>query len=469
MRLKDKLPKWNIGRFLNLSNFKSLSMVGNVNMVERDKADNYWYLNGLYDFVGSNGKSAKVDMSTIQGKMSALNACTPFSTTVDKCGSLFSNGRFYVVDQDNNEHNSPKDKNGKFDALYPKYQKIRSLLSKPNPLQSGRQFNKQVEICLKTFGFCPIFTFRAIPGELPISMWVIPPALFHAELSGKLWYQSELSEIISKAYISWGGVDIVLEEGDYFIISDGQANISPNKDELKYSTVVDSLSDPVNNWIAQMSARGTLIIDGGPKGIICDNSGGDIYGNSSLSPKEQDELNEKFKRKYGIVNKLYSILVTRAKLSWVPISSQTSDLMLHEEDTACRNLISNAIGLNPNVFVYDSKYANQDSAKISAYQDLIIPDSENYSEALTRAIVGEGVIIKLDYTHISCLQEDKQNSARAFSLATSAISRLYNDGLITDIESRKEIANLIDINPDKPEGQYKSTTSKEEEVIINEE
>lgn len=88
---------------------------------------------------------------------------------------------------------------------------------------------------------------------------------------------------------------------------------------------------------------------------------------------------------------------------------------------------------------------------------------------MTRAIVEEGIIIKLDYTHISCLQEDKQNSARAFSLTTSAISKLYNDGLITDIETRKEIANLIDINPDKPEGQYKSTTSKEEEVIINEE
>ena len=100
---------------------------------------------------------------------------------------------------------------------------------------------------------------------------------------------------------------------------------------------------------------------------------------------------------------------------------------------------------------------------------MIIPDSENYSEALTRAIVEEGIIIKLDYTHISCLQEDKQNSARAFFLTTSTISKLYNDGLITDIESRKEIANLIDINPDKPEGQYKSTTSKEEEVIINEE
>ena len=96
-----------------------------------------------------------------------------------------------------------------------------------------------------------------------------------------------MSEIISKAYISWGGIDVVLEEGDYFIISDGQANISPNKDELKYSTVVDSLSDPVNNWIAQMSARGTLIVDGGFKGIICDNSGGDIYGNSSLSPKSK--------------------------------------------------------------------------------------------------------------------------------------------------------------------------------------
>lgn len=434
-----------------------MSMSGNVNCVERDTEGNFWYYTQIHSFVHElfrNGKASNIDMATIQGKSLALKACTPFSIAVGKAGSMFSNGRFYVVDSDGNEHNSYKTKDGKTDSLFYRYQKIRALLRKPNLLQSGRQFNKQIEINLKAFGFCPVYTLRSIRSELPVSMIIIPPELFHVELSGKLWNQTDMAGIVKSVYIDWGEEKIELQDGDYFIITDSQVEILPINSELKYSTPVDTLSSSVNNWISQVRARGTLIVDGGPKGIISDGTDGDVHGNSTLTPKEKKAIQQNFKDKYGLVDKLYSIMVTTANVKWTPITYNTKELMLHEEDEACRNLIANTIGLNPNVFLSDSKYANQDGAKRDAYQDLIIPDAENYAEALTEAIAPAGVFIKLDYTHIPILQEDKQASSTALSRASNAIVSLLSNKLITTLEARREIATYIDINPDEPEGDF---------------
>lgn len=456
--LLQKLAFWKPKKNAGL---KSLSMAGNVNVVEKDEAGNIWYINvlskGLRQVMG--GKSEVLDMLNLVDKRRALIACTPFATVIERCGSMFSNGKFYVTDKDGNEH---------LDNEKGKYSKIRSLLKHPNPIQSGRQFNKQVEITLKTFGFCPIYTFRALRSEVPVSMWIIPPELFHVEIDSNIWKKAKLEDIVKKAWIMWGNENIHLENDEYFIVSDANADISMSEQELSYNHVTDSLSRPINNWIAQMIARGTLIVDGGPKGVLCNNANGDIYGDSSLNPGEVDRLNENFKRKYGIVGKLFSILVTTANVKWVPITGNSEDLKLHQEDKECRNAICNALGINPNVLISDSTYDNQNGAKRDAYQDLIIPDSENYCEALTKAIAGDDeIIIRLDYSHISVLQEDKKSAASALSLASNAVRNLYNDGIITLSESRKEVANYIDIDPDNPEGDFKQESQSIENNIQN--
>lgn len=58
----------------------------------------------------------------------------------DKCGKMLSNGKFYVVDKDNSENKQ--------------FQWVEDLLKQPNVLQTGKQFNKNVEILLKVFGRC---------------------------------------------------------------------------------------------------------------------------------------------------------------------------------------------------------------------------------------------------------------------------------------------------------------------------
>ena len=421
----------------------------------QDRAGNHWYgqkwLTSL--FADKSIYKTEFDMSTSSGKAEALRVVQPFAVVADRIGTMMRNGKYYVVDKNDNER--------------PRYKDIEALLNKPNLIQNGKAFLKQVEIYLRVFGFCPIFCLRATKSDLPKVMIVIPPELFHVEGKASLFNAQSKGDIIQRAYIKWGNSEINLFEEDYILIYDSIANYpTQDGDEISFYTPIDTLSPHIRNYMSQLIGRGNLIVNGGPKGILYGDDTSDT-GNAALTPKEADELNKNFKRKFGIVGKLYEVMVTNKKVGWINIGANTQQLMLHEEGASCLNEICNTLGLQPDMFSQGATFDNKEAAKKAAYQDLIIPDSELIAQALTDGICPEGVHIKIDFSHVSCLQEDKAANAQSLSSAASAVGNLVNWGLITPDEARMELSSYIDIDPDKPLGEYKQAAyvepKKEEE------
>ena len=349
------------------------------------------------------------------------------------------------------------------------FKDIVTLLNRPNVIQSGRSFIKQIEISLKCFGFCPVYTLRALKSDLPKSMMVIPPELFYMESFGKgPFTQTELSSIASKVYIRWGNENIELGDEEYFVIYDSIMDIpSNNGGRITFHSPVDALSTHTRNYMAQLIGRGNLIVNGGPKGILYGNDTTDV-GNAAITPSESKKLQDDFKRKYGIVHKLYEIMVTPKKLGWITLGSNTDQLKLHEEDKACLEAIAQTIGFDPNLIIQGSTYDNSSQAKKAAYQDLIIPDSESITEVLTNAICKDRAIIKMDFTHVPCLQKDMKELADALSTASNAVASLYNNRLITFEEARTEMSNFTDIDPDNPKGEFKSEINNDGDKQIQE-
>ena len=420
-----------------------------------DRAGNHWYgqkwLTSL--FADKSIYQTEFNMSTNEGKALALQVVQPFAMVADRIGSMMRNGKFYVVDKNDNER--------------PRYKDIEALLAKPNLLQEGKAFLKEIEIYLKVYGFCPIFCLRATKRDLPKAMIAIPPQMFHIEGKGNIFSAQTKEDIVKRAYIKWNNGEINLLEEDYILIYDSIANYpQQDGDEFSFYTPVDTLSPHTRNYMSQLIGRGNLIVNGGPKGILYGDDTSDT-GNAALTPKEADELNKGFKRKFGIVNKLYEVMVTNKKVGWINIGSNTQQLMLHEEGASCLNEICNTFGLQPDMFSQGATFDNKEAAKKAAYQDLIMPDAELITQALTSGICPEGVYIKLDFSHISCLQEDKAASAQSLSNAANAVGNLVNWGLITPDEARMELSNYIDIDPEKPLGEYKQAAQaepKKEEV-----
>lgn len=375
------------------------------------------------------------DMTNDVDKVTALSICTPLALAVDKRASMFSNGKIYIQDKDGNESETNRE--------------ARKLLKQPNFLQTEKQFLKQVEATFALYGFCPIYTLRATKSELPKQLWVIPPHLFKIKTNGKLWKQTELSGIVEEVYIHGDGVQRVsLDESEYYLIYDSEA-IAFRNGYMEFTSNTDSLSVPVSNWVAQAVASNTLIVNGGPKGVLYNNDTSE-FANASLSQKEKDEINSKFKKDYGLVGQAFSVLVTNAKLGWLPLNYESGQMKLHEEDTRSSNAIYNALGLNPNIFNSNSTYANLDTAEKTAYTNTVIPDAILIGEALTKLLKLEdsNYSVVIDYSHISVLQDDRQAEAQTLVHVANAIDKLLSAKVLDKDEARTELARYLDINPD---------------------
>lgn len=404
----------------------------------------------------SSKKAYKTDFNLFdpQDKRAALEVCQPFAMVMDKCGTLMKNGKLYVTDKNGNEK--------------PAYKDIVDLLKKPNVFQNEKSFLKNIEINLKTFGYCPIYLLRALSKDLPKTMTPIPPELFHLEGTGKAFSQTDIKDIIKRAYITWGNKEIELGKEEYIVIYDSVVSYPAQEgEEITFYTPVNSLSPHTRNYMAQIIGRGNLIVNGGPKGILYGNDTSEL-GNAALTEKEANDLNSKFKRKFGIVNKLYEIMVTNKKVGWVTIGSNTQQMMLHDEDKACAKDIANTVGLQPDMFSGDAKYDNKEMSERASYQDLIIPDSENIAQTLTEGICPPGAFIKIDFSHVSCLQEDISRMSTALSSASNAIKSLYDSRLITFDEGRMELSKYIDIDPEKPKGEFKDENIPESGETVQE-
>ena len=398
--------------------------------------DGHWYLSkGVYD-----RKAVTFDMRLDSEKARALMTCTPFYMVCDRLGAMAARGTVSVTDADGNEKASSND--------------LRRLLQSPNPLQTWTGFIKQVELQLSAFGYCPITLVRATAKAMPKAMWIIPAERFRMYGTGKQFSQFEMDGVIYRAVIRttsrWEDAytlqpyEYILIYNSSFIIGDGDKHV------VDFITPSDSLSSAVSNWTAAMAATHTLLVNGGPKGILYSNpSSSDDMGNTQLTRDAEREVMDRFQRNYGLVGQEYPILVTRYPLGWLPLDYNSDQLKLPETDEHATKTICNALGVNYNLFA-DAKYDNQESAKKGTYQDIVIPDSNKICEALTRSLCRPGEFITMDFSDVECLQDDRKAMADTVKQAADAYGKLVSDGLITIEEARLGLSEYIDIDPAAP-------------------
>lgn len=400
----------------------------------RDDHGNHW--NVISSLRRSLTGKTFFDMNDIWDKTEAFQICTPLKMVIERTGSLLSNGRFYLMDKEGNDIEGGE------------AEQLKTLLDHPNPINTGSQFLKEIEINLKLYGYCPLYVLRASRKSIPKCLYIIPPQYFTVKSNGKLFEQTKLSDIISEAYITWGGKKKELTEDEYYIIIDKNIITSGFTNDIGFESVSSSLTYAVSNWVSSMMASHSLIVRGGPVGII---SGDDKseYGNTAMTSEEADNMNLEFSKKFGLVNKDFNIAVIKHSVKWTPLNFSPNDLNLQEEDIRCTKQIVSAIGLSYDSLIGGSTFSNQESSERKSYHDVIIPDSENIGKALTDLLCPEGVKITLDYSHIPALQVSRKEEGEALNRYATGIIALFDSNLITVEEARIELAKVLEINPEE--------------------
>lgn len=357
-------------------------------------------------------------------KRSSLNAyilCPPVSAIINKKAQAFINGKTYIT-------NVGGKANGK-ESNNPIAVKIRKLLDKPNPVQSGKQFEAQMYSLVNLYGYCVIMAMKPYGFENSdaSSLWILPNWFLDVYISNQPFYEKDATSIV-KINFTYGGKIVELPLENLIIIKDfTPCLISPALPSNK----IEPLSRPINNVIGAYESRGIMIDKRGPTGVFTQEL--NPLGNIPLTPKEVDAMEQDFKR-YGLRKGQIAVIMGNAALKYQKVGFNVQELGLFDEVKESGIAICNGMSFPPFLLgLSDTTYNNQKEASRGLYQEIIIPDSENIYQQLNTVFntAEYGIEITKDYTHVAALQEDRQLTAAARDLNDKSFEREFKNNVIT--------------------------------------
>jgi hypothetical protein len=364
----------------------------------------------------------------INSSLKAYAKCPPITAIINKKAQAFINGKVSIV----NTQGKAKNKEATGDIAT----SIKALMKRPNPLQSWKQFDAQNYIYQQISGYCVVLPIKPVgfPNHKATRLWNIPPWMLNIieRPNVNLLSANSVKDFIWAVQLIYGGIVVNLNLDDIYIFKD----FSPSAASMVFpESRLCSLEQPINNVIGAYESRGVLIHRRGAVGILS-NAGKDQIGTISLDPTEKKALEDDFK-KYGLLKKQSSVIITNAALAWQNMGYPTKDLMLFEEieDDIMRMCDSYSFPYR----LLSSNNANSlggNDAKVFSkelYQNAIIPEAESMYEQWNDFFELDKYQLSItkDFTHISALQEDQLNEALARWRRNQALLIEFQNNLIT--------------------------------------
>lgn len=354
--------------------------------------------------------------------LKAYTDCPPVNAIINGKAQCYINGKTFVLNTQGKEAGGEAAK------------KIRALLKKPNPFQSGRQFEAQGYIYVQMFGYSLVLMIKPVGFKDNIdasSMWNIPPSMVDIEETEKLFYQTNISGSIKEIVLNYKGKRTILDMKDIFIIKD----FTPSFDSIVIpKSRMCAIEKPINNIIGAYDSRNVLINYRGALGIFTQDSGSGTYTPIAMTKTDKDTLQADL-RKYGLRNSQIQFIITNASLKWQQIGVATKDLMLFEEVEGSTMAICDVFKYPYRLMAAEKSASYNDVREFKAllYQDAIIPEAESICEQWNELFKTDeyNLDIQKDYTHVAVLQQDAEKSARARKTMSEGLEREFKNNLIT--------------------------------------
>ncbi len=427
------------GRELIRGNFgnaiKSLS-------TQVETVEPYAYRGGKF-FFGVGGSESLFSYSGVESSLKAYTQCPELQSIINRRAVAHNNGNRWIM------RKGGKGKGKEDSSEYAV--KCRKLLQKPNPFQSGQQFETQLKIYLDVFGWCMILPIYAYPqlGKRGLSeataIFLIPPYMLEYQETFVWKQQKSLKDVLQYVNLTVGGIVTALNLEQVVIIKDvvprmytGTIDGTGGMAELLLfpESKVRAQEKPINNIISAYESRGELIRYAGSQGIVSPEQGTGGMIAMPLTPEEQDDLQNKFKLQYGIGTKQYRYIISQSPLKFSPMGRPTRDLMLFEEIDADVRALCNA-WYYPWKLLADSG-SSLNGTEVNAltrnlYQDAIIPEATAIEEQLAEAFKAEenGTVWQIDYSHVAAMQEDEKLKAETRQAMGTACFNDFKNGFIT--------------------------------------
>lgn len=399
------------------------------------------------DGCGDNG--FHVDLDECSGIDDAYRRCSTLRTIANRIASAHNNGKWWLVDAKDND-------------VLDKYKGIKQLLRKPNPIQTWGEFMSQLDVYRQLYG--EVFVYAVVPVGYSVqdasALWVINPGYIDIEITGKLYMQSDLDDIVLTYFLNVAGIRSELEKEHLLCIKDTNQNIRMNPSDIRGKSRLLGLENSIRNVIQAEEAVYALNKDRGAMGILT-NETKDSVGNLPVTPEEKERLQKEYNSSYGLRAKQRKIIITDAALKWQQMSFNVEQLKLFEGMDFNIQRISDALDY-PYELLSSGKgatYANKLEAKKLLYQDTIIPISKLYAEKFTEFFGLDRASFFVDFSDVDCLRESEAEKADMLYKQNQAMKIAFDAKVISAAEWRLAIG--MDENIYKPDND--DTTNQNNE------
>jgi len=353
----------------------------------------------------------KIDTS-VNGLHEIATTTAHLSAVMTKKANMLANGRWCEYRMERGE------------KVKVENSEIVRALENPNPLQNGNELLRQISWSYDVYGNCFI-NLNRLSSPIPTSMYVLPVADLQFKYSGKLYTQVALDDIIEKIWID-------TESGyQYFEIKNliHFKTANPNSPLLGISPI-EELKLPIANLRAALGFRNRIINNDAALGILSGAATQDM--SVGLNEKDQKRIQSAYKSKFGMQQGKADIIMSETPVTWTSMSYPTKDLMLFEEVDQDFKIIIDHYGLNDNIFSREkaSTFTNYDQGVKSAYQDCIIPFSEDIALGFTKSLGLDGLNrwLEIDYSHLEIMKEDEKAKTENLKRTAESVAILRANG-----------------------------------------
>ena len=149
----------------------------------------------------------------------------------------------------------------------------------------------------------------------------------------------------------------------------------------------------------------------------------------------KDEINDKLKNGYGVLDNQKQFLVVNADIEYIKTIMNSEELGIYKEFQNNAMVISNGLGIPPELYKINaqgSTFSNQSQYVKSLYQDRVIPMVNNDDKIFTDKLrLNEyGLELKTSFDHIPALQESFKEEASALNMNVRSAELAYNNNII---------------------------------------
>ena len=188
------------------------------------------------------------------------------------------------------------------------------------------------------------------------------------------------------------------------------------------------------NLVAVYEARNVIYTKRGALGAIISGKS-DQDGTQPLTPKEIEELQDKFQRNYGLRSDKNQLVISEAPISYVQFGKSISELQPFEETLQDAIQIAGIFGVNKELIPRkdNSTFSNQRAAEIDCYSNVVMPLVNEFLDKFSHwsGLYDDGLYLSADFSQVDILVTNRKEREEKNRIISEKCKMEFNMGIIT--------------------------------------